>query len=408
MELHGIEALAGIAGVHLLDDTSMARRPEPLVVHWHAGSAPPDALARIARAPAVTVLVAAPAALATVPAAAAAAFDVCLVAPADEQSTSSASEQTATDHGDEHDRPPQERLGDVGHVGDVGDPGAPWVAPSVGGPAALADLVAAVGAQPDAALALVALLRMAAPLDPRDAVVAEAMAYGMLIGGAGYRRWLSARRPPDVRPSLANDRVSSPPPDPESDRRPDHPRPRVRARREGDRLIVVLDRPEKRNAVDSALRDELVEALALADADRSITAVELRGAGPCFSAGGDLDEFGSVTDGPRSLAVRMTRHPGLAVLAVADRIVAHLHGPCVGAGIEVPAFAGHVVADPGATFRLPELGMGLVPGAGGTVSITRRIGRARTTWLALTGRTIDAPTALTWGLVDEIATVTPA
>src|SRR5206468_806378 len=56
-----------------------------------------------------------------------------------------------------------------------------------------------------------------------------------------------------------------------------------------------------------------------------------------------------------------------------------------------------------ATFQLPELSMGLVPGAGGTVSIPRRIGRERFAWLALTGEMIDAPTALAWGLVDEVS-----
>ena len=67
------------------------------------------------------------------------------------------------------------------------------------------------------------------------------------------------------------------------------------------------------------------------------------------------------------------------------------------------AFCGHVVAAPDAVFGLPELGLGLTPGAGGTVSVTRRIGRWRTAYLVLSGRTIDADTALAWGLVDEIA-----
>jgi enoyl-CoA hydratase/carnithine racemase len=61
------------------------------------------------------------------------------------------------------------------------------------------------------------------------------------------------------------------------------------------------------------------------------------------------------------------------------------------------------VARPDATFRLPEIAMGLVPGAGGTVSLPRRIGRERTAWLALSGQAIDAPTALDWGLVDTIS-----
>ena len=66
------------------------------------------------------------------------------------------------------------------------------------------------------------------------------------------------------------------------------------------------------------------------------------------------------------------------------------------------AFAGRVEAAPDATFALPEVAMGLVPGAGGTVSIPGRIGRHRTAWLALTGERIDAPTAREWGLVDEV------
>jgi enoyl-CoA hydratase/carnithine racemase len=85
-----------------------------------------------------------------------------------------------------------------------------------------------------------------------------------------------------------------------------------------------------------------------------------------------------------------------------DRITFIVHGACIGAGVEIPAFAGRVVARSDATFRLPELGMGLVPGAGGTVSIPRRIGRERFRTMALTGEMIDAATALSWGLVDEI------
>jgi enoyl-CoA hydratase/carnithine racemase len=88
---------------------------------------------------------------------------------------------------------------------------------------------------------------------------------------------------------------------------------------------------------------------------------------------------------------------------IAHRTEVRPHGPCVGAGIELAAFAGRVVASPGTTVRLPEVGMGLIPGAGGTVSIPRRIGRWRTLYLALSGRDLDAATAARWGLVDEIA-----
>ena len=86
----------------------------------------------------------------------------------------------------------------------------------------------------------------------------------------------------------------------------------------------------------------------------------------------------------------------------ATRVVVHLHGACFGSGIELPAFASRVIAAPDVRIALPELALGLIPGAGGTVSLPRRIGRHRTAQLALTGRTIDAVTALDWGLVDQI------
>jgi enoyl-CoA hydratase/carnithine racemase len=82
---------------------------------------------------------------------------------------------------------------------------------------------------------------------------------------------------------------------------------------------------------------------------------------------------------------------------------ARVRGACVGAGAELPAFCGHVSAREDAFFQLPEVAMGLVPGAGGTASLPRRIGRQRTAWLALSGERISAQTAQRWGLVDEIS-----
>ena len=75
----------------------------------------------------------------------------------------------------------------------------------------------------------------------------------------------------------------------------------------------------------------------------------------------------------------------------------------MGAGVETPAAAARVVARPGTFFRLPEVGMGLIPGAGGTATIPRRIGRHRTCWMAISGADVDLSTALSWGLVDEVA-----
>jgi enoyl-CoA hydratase/carnithine racemase len=100
--------------------------------------------------------------------------------------------------------------------------------------------------------------------------------------------------------------------------------------------------------------------------------------------------------------VRTTRNAGIQLARLADRAHVFVHGPCVGAGVELPAFARRVTARSDATFLLPEVAMGLVPGAGGTASIPRRIGRHRTAHLAIAGRPIDAATALDWGLVDAV------
>jgi hypothetical protein len=257
----------------------------------------------------------------------------------------------------------------------VAAPPAPWVDSS------LDQVRDAITAQPLAALALVALLRTAVDLGVWDAVAAESSTYAMLLGSDAHRRWLEQR-------GAATPKHTG--------------RPAVVLTRDGAALRLELDRPEARNAFDRSLRDDLVDGLAVAAADPSITTVTISGRGPAFSGGGDLDEFGTVADGATALAVRLTRHPGMAVHEVAERTSVHLHGACVGAGIEVPAVAARVLADADTSISLPELSMGLIPGAGGTVSITRRIGRQRTAWLAITGATIDASTAHSWGLVDEM------
>ncbi|GAA3231493.1 hypothetical protein GCM10017691_25430 [Pseudonocardia petroleophila] len=136
--------------------------------------------------------------------------------------------------------------------------------------------------------------------------------------------------------------------------------------------------------------------------DETVTRIVLDGAGPAFCAGGDLDEFGTTPDPVTAHLVRTRGGPARPLHLLAARTEAWVHGACVGAGIELPAFAGRIVARPDATFRLPEVGMGLIPGAGGTVSIPRRIGRWRTLHLALRGTTVDAQTALRLGLVDEV------
>ncbi len=169
-----------------------------------------------------------------------------------------------------------------------------------------------------------------------------------------------------------------------------------------DTLAVTLNRPEVHNAFSAAMRTELVEAMELALAEPELR-VELRGAGPSFSSGGDLSEFGSSSDPATAHVVRLTSSPALLAGRLADRTVVHLHGAVAGAGIELSAWAQRIIAAPDTSIWLPELALGLIPGAGGTVSLPRRIGRHRTMLLALTGRRLGADEALAWGLIDELA-----
>jgi enoyl-CoA hydratase/carnithine racemase len=258
---------------------------------------------------------------------------------------------------------------------------------------AWADLVAApddplpdtvarvVAARPLAATVLTLLLRTGGGRTVSEGLVAESTAYGLLQGGPEFARW-RASRPPRAPSGVG--------------------RPPVRVERHDHELTVTLDRPRVRNALDSAMRDALVEALAVAAHDPSVTVVHLRGAGASFCSGGDLDEFGTRSDPATAHLVRLLASPARSMATVADRLVAHLHGDVVGSGIELAAFAGRVVAARSTRISLPEVGLGLIPGAGGTVSLPRRIGRHRTLRLALSAGSIDAGTALAWGLVDEL------
>jgi enoyl-CoA hydratase/carnithine racemase len=150
------------------------------------------------------------------------------------------------------------------------------------------------------------------------------------------------------------------------------------------------------------MRDELTEALAVAAADPSLSRVELRGEGRAFCAGGDLDEFGTRQDPASAHLIRLQRSVGRSIACLSQQTEAFVHGACVGSGIELAAFCDRVVAATNTQFALPEIGLGLVPGAGGTVSLTRRIGRLRTAWLAFSGCAIDAHTGREWSLVDTV------
>ncbi|WP_434085084.1 enoyl-CoA hydratase/isomerase family protein [Mycobacterium paraterrae] len=250
---------------------------------------------------------------------------------------------------------------------------------------ALADLCRRVERWPIAAATCDDVLRSVAPAGPALAgVITESLAYSTLQSGPEFARWLADRGPATM---------------------PDIPHP-VQAHRDGDTLRIAFDRPQRHNAFSTDARAALLEALTVAQLDSSISEVVLTGNGPSFCSGGDLDEFGTFVD-PASAHLARTRHsPALVLDALTRRLGAacraEVHGRVLGSGLEMVAFCGRVDATADAVFGLPELRLGLIPGAGGTVSVTRRIGRWRTAYLVLSGATLDAATALSWGLIDAL------
>lgn len=243
------------------------------------------------------------------------------------------------------------------------------------------NVIRAVQSNPEATLVLAQLMRATARLPIPDALRAESMAYSLLQTGAEFAQW------------LADQPGRTPGEDPE---------PTVVVTRNRDAPTDIrLNRPSSANAVNTRMRTELVSilsALALTEGP-----LELRGNGRHFCAGGDLREFGMARYPLGAHVERISQNVPGSVARVAYRLTAHVHGACVGAGMEIASFARHVIADPNTSWRLPEISMGLLPGCGGTVSIPRRIGRQRTLLMAVTGMKIDAQTALQWGLIEEVS-----
>jgi hypothetical protein len=247
--------------------------------------------------------------------------------------------------------------------------------------AELAALAAVAALRPLTLRVFASVLRIVAGLRLPEAIDVESLAYSTLLASDEFASWLAQAGP--WRPPPPVERA-------------------VRVHRDNDELWITFDRPERRNAFGAQLRHEFTEALKVAVADPSIVRIYVNGTGPTFCSGGDLGEFGSTRDHALSHLIRTQGGPARLIHQLSDRIEFRVHGPCVGAGVELPSLGGRTVAAAGTTFRLPEVGMGLIPGAGGTAGLTARIGRWRTFALGATGRAIDTATALEWRLIDQV------
>ncbi len=169
--------------------------------------------------------------------------------------------------------------------------------------------------------------------------------------------------------------------------------------------VITLDNPPL-NVVSLQMTRTLDETLQAIAEDASVRALVLHGAGEkAFCAGSDISEFEQYMApqaaiekklyAENEMYTRLARFPWPTIAAV--------HGVAYGGGLELAVCCDMIVADAEARFALPETKLGLFPGSGGTVRVTRRIGPARTKEMVMFGEPIDARRALDWGLVNWIA-----
>jgi enoyl-CoA hydratase len=168
--------------------------------------------------------------------------------------------------------------------------------------------------------------------------------------------------------------------------------------------ILILNRPERRNALSTALMREVVRALEEWEADDAIGAMILMGNDKAFAAGADIQEMQDQTfaalflqDFPEGRGGAWTR-----VAAIRKPIIAAVSGYALGGGCELAMACDFIIAADNAKFGQPEVMIGAMPGAGGTQRLTRLIGKSKAMEMCLTGRFIDASEAERAGLVSRV------
>jgi len=165
-------------------------------------------------------------------------------------------------------------------------------------------------------------------------------------------------------------------------------------------LTIRIDRAEKRNALSLAMREEFATVLLEADADRSVSSVVITGTDPAFCAGVDFGEFGTNRLNPHDRRYRVT--PTRALFALRKPVIAAVNGACVSGGLELALACDFILGSDAARFADSHARIGAMPTWGLTAMLPRAIGVRAAKQMSLTGEPIDAATALSLGLVNEI------
>ena len=176
----------------------------------------------------------------------------------------------------------------------------------------------------------------------------------------------------------------------------------VRRETRGAVALLVLDRPKSLNALDGAMLRGLAARCAELASDASVRAVVLTGEGRAFAAGADIEEM-SRQSALEAEAFSRLGHAALAALeALPVPVIAAVNGYALGGGCELALACDWIYASAKARFGQPEVGLGLIPGFGGTTRLVRRVGPAWAKELVLGGDAIDAETAQRIGLANRV------
>jgi len=168
-------------------------------------------------------------------------------------------------------------------------------------------------------------------------------------------------------------------------------------------LTLTLNRPDKKNALTRAMYQALGEAIDGAAAAADVRCILIQAEGDVFTAGNDLGDFAAINRGEPADAARTGGNPLLVALARAvTPVVAAVNGRAVGIGTTMLLHCDLVYAAPAARFRTPFVELALVPEAGSSVLLPALVGARRAAQLLLLGETIDAKTALDWGLINGV------
>ena len=165
---------------------------------------------------------------------------------------------------------------------------------------------------------------------------------------------------------------------------------------------ISLNLPEVLNVYNMEMRDEICQVLGALKDDPEVGVAVFRGEGRAFCAGADLTEFGTAPSLTKARAVRWERDNWEAFLRIPKPLIAAIHGYCLGSGMEIALLCDIRIATGDAVFGMPEVGLGMIPAAGGTQTLPRFLGISRALELLLTRKRFGAYEALEMGLVTKV------